>query len=44
MEIIKDVLMVLVVLFFMRTGWQISRKEGIALVSVGMARWAFSFL
>jgi len=36
-------LMVLVVLIFMRTGWKISRKEGVALVSMGLARWVFSF-
>ncbi|MCP4622262.1 MAG: calcium/sodium antiporter [bacterium] len=36
-------LMVLVVLIFMRTGWKISRKEGITLVSMGLARWIFSF-
>ena len=36
-------LMVLVVLIFMRTGWKISRKEGVALVSMGLARWIFSF-
>ncbi|MBW2217556.1 MAG: sodium:calcium antiporter, partial [Deltaproteobacteria bacterium] len=37
-------IMVLIVLIFMRTGWQISRKEGIALVSMGLARWTFSFI
>jgi len=37
-------IMVLVVLIFMRTGWKISRKEGIALVSMGLARWIFSFI
>jgi len=37
-------IMVLIVLIFMRTGWQISRKEGIALVSMGLARWIFSFI
>ena len=36
-------LMVLVVLIFMRKGWKISRKEGVALVSMGLARWIFSF-
>ncbi len=30
-------LMVLVVLIFMRTGWIISRKEGAALISMGLA-------
>jgi cation:H+ antiporter len=37
-------IMVLIVLIFMRTGWKISRKEGIALVSMGLARWIFSFI
>jgi cation:H+ antiporter len=36
--------MVLVVLIFMRTGWKISRKEGIVLVGMGLARWVFSFI
>lgn len=38
------VMMVLVVLVFMRTGWRISRKEGIVLVSIGLARMIYSFL
>ncbi len=37
-------IMVLIVLIFMRTGWKISRKEGIALVSMGLARWIYSFI
>ena len=37
-------IMVLVVLIFMRTGWKISRKEGLALVGMGLARWIFSFI
>jgi len=36
-------LMVLLVLAFMRTGWRISRWEGIILVSLGLARWIYSF-
>ena len=35
--------MVLVVLIFMRTGWRISRKEGIVLVIAGLVRWVISF-
>ena len=35
--------MVLAVLVFMRTGWRISRKEGIVLVAAGLARWVISF-
>lgn len=37
-------LMVLIVLVSMRTGWQISRKEGIVLAGIGMARWIYSFI
>ncbi|MFO8101486.1 MAG: calcium/sodium antiporter [Dehalococcoidia bacterium] len=35
--------MVLMVLIFMRTGWRITRKEGIVLVVVGVVRWVLSF-
>jgi len=35
--------MVFLVLVFMRTGWKISRKEGIILVSIGLIRWIVSF-
>jgi len=37
------VMMVILVLVFMRSGWIISRREGIALVTIGVARWAYSF-
>lgn len=37
-------MMVALVLVFMRTGWVISRREGIILVLVGLARWAHSFV
>lgn len=37
-------LMVMIVLVFMRTGWRVSRWEGIALVSMGLARWIYSFI
>lgn len=37
-------LMVGLVLAFMRTGWLISRREGIVLVAIGLARWLYSFL
>jgi cation:H+ antiporter len=37
-------MMVALVLVFMRSGWVISRKEGIILVIIGLARWAYSFL
>jgi len=36
-------LMVFFVLVFMRSGWQISRKEGIALVALGLICWIISF-
>ena len=35
--------MVFLVIIFMRTGWKISRKEGIILVSIGLLRWIISF-
>ncbi len=38
------VMMVILVLVFMRTGWVVSRKEGIILFAVGFARWMYSFL
>lgn len=36
--------MVLMVLIFMRTGWRLSRKEGVVLVAAGLFRWAYSFI
>jgi len=38
------IFMVALVLIFLRTGWVLSRKEGIILVLLGIARWTFSFL
>ena len=35
--------MIAVVLIFMRTGWVVSRKEGIILVMIGLSRWIYSF-
>ena len=35
--------MVLAALFFMRTGWRISRFEGLVLVLIAAARWTFDF-
>jgi cation:H+ antiporter len=35
--------MVFLVLYFMRTGWRLSRLEGLALIGVAMVRWAFDF-
>lgn len=37
-------IMVGVALFFLRTDWKLSRKEGIVLVAFGLARWTYSFL
>lgn len=36
--------MVFLVLVFMRTGWRVSRLEGLVLVAIGMARWVLDFL
>ena len=35
--------MVFVVLLFMRTGWRLSRLEGLALIVIAALRWAFDF-
>ncbi len=35
--------MVLLAVLFMRTGWRISRTEGLALVAVAFVRWGFDF-
>ena len=35
--------MIAVVIIFMRTGWVVSRKEGIILVMIGLLRWIYSF-
>jgi len=42
-SILAMVLMVGVVLVFMRTGWRISRLEGLLLVLIALARWIFDF-
>lgn len=36
--------MVLIVILFMRTGWRVSRLEGVALFLFGLSRWLFSLL
>ncbi|NDV22900.1 calcium/sodium antiporter [Desulfovibrio sp. JC022] len=36
--------MVALVLFFIRTGWKVSRLEGAILVCLSMGRWAFDFM
>ena len=35
--------MVILVIFFLRTGWVLSRREGIVLVSIGLIRWLADF-
>lgn len=42
-NLILLLVMVLIALFFMRTGWKISRREGIVLVLLGLCRWVYSF-
>ncbi|MFC4720942.1 sodium:calcium antiporter [Geojedonia litorea] len=36
--------MVILALVFMRTGWKITRLEGILLVLIGLSRWIYSFM
>lgn len=43
LNLVLLVLMVLIALIFMRTGWRISRQEGILLVLIGLSRWIYSF-
>lgn len=43
MNLILLIVMVLLALIFMRTGWKISRREGIILVLIGLSRWIYSF-
>ncbi|MCK4579683.1 MAG: calcium/sodium antiporter [Candidatus Marinimicrobia bacterium] len=35
--------MVVLVLIFMRSGWEVSRREGMVLVILGLARWIYSY-
>jgi cation:H+ antiporter len=35
--------MCLLTVVFMRTGWKISRAEGVLLIAVGLARWILDF-
>ncbi len=35
--------MVFLVLFFMRTGWHVSRLEGLALIAIAASRWGLDF-
>jgi cation:H+ antiporter len=36
--------MCIIVVFFLRTGWILSRKEGMILVAISIARWAIDFM
>lgn len=36
--------MCILVVVFLRTGWQLSRKEGMILVAIGIARWVVDFM
>jgi cation:H+ antiporter len=38
------VLMVMLVVFFMRTGWRISRFQGFLLVLINLIRWTYDFM
>ena len=38
------VLMVAIVVFMMRTGWKVSRREGAVLLTIGIARWTMDFM
>jgi len=36
--------MCVLTVFFMRTGWKVSRWEGLALIAIGLLRWGLDFL
>jgi len=37
-------LMVMLAVVFMRTGWRVSRSEGVLLVLLGLSLWTYDFL
>ena len=43
-NLIMLVTMVILALVFMRTGWRLSRREGVVLVLIGVGRWIYSFM
>lgn len=43
MNLVLLAAMVFLVLIFLRTHWRLSRREGIILVLIGLARWIYSF-
>jgi len=42
-NLIMLIAMVLIVIVFMRTGWKVSRWQGLVLVGLGVARWIYVF-
>lgn len=38
------IFMVILVMIFMRTGWRLTRWEGVVLVLIGLGRWLYSFM
>jgi hypothetical protein len=36
--------MTILTLIFLRTGWQLTRREGLVLIIVGALRWSMDFL
>lgn len=43
-SMIMLVLMVMLVVYFMRSGWKISRLQGFSLVVINLVRWVFDFM
>ncbi len=44
LSLLTLVAMVALVVFFMRTGWKLSRKEGIFLIVINLIRWFFDYM
>ena len=43
-SMIMLILMVMLVVFFMRSGWKITRLQGFSLVVINLVRWVFDFM
>ncbi|MDA3900582.1 MAG: calcium/sodium antiporter [Spirochaetes bacterium] len=43
-SLIMLITMIVTALIFLRTGWKVSRKEGVALILCGLALWAIDFI
>ena len=43
-SMIMLVLMVMLVVYFMRSGWKITRLQGFSLVIINLVRWVFDFM